>query len=40
MLDEAFEIIENRFETHEKQQKVRQNLTCMTMDSIQRELSV
>jgi hypothetical protein len=39
-LGEAFNLIERRFETHEKQQQVRQNLTCMTMDSIQRELSV
>jgi hypothetical protein len=40
MLGEAFDMLEKRFETHEKQQQVRQNLTGMTMDSLQRELSV
>jgi hypothetical protein len=33
-------MFENRFETHEKQPQVRQNLTGMTMDSLQRELAV
>jgi hypothetical protein len=39
-LGEAFGLLEKRFETHEKQQQVRQNITSMTMDSLQRELSV
>jgi hypothetical protein len=39
-LGEAFGLLEKRFETHEKQQQVRQNLTSMTIDSLQRELSV
>jgi hypothetical protein len=33
-------MFEKRFEKHEKQQQVRQNLNGMTMDSIQRELAV
>jgi hypothetical protein len=40
LLGEAFEMLEKRFETHEKQQQVRQNLTSMTIDSLQRDLSV
>jgi hypothetical protein len=39
-LGEAFELLERRFETHEKQLQFRQNLTSMTLESIQRELSV
>jgi hypothetical protein len=39
-LGEAFDMFEKRFETNEKQQHVRQNLTGMKMDSIQRELAV
>jgi hypothetical protein len=40
LLGEAFDMLEKRFETHEKQQQVRQSLTATTMDSLQRELSV
>jgi hypothetical protein len=40
LLGKAFEMLEKRFETHKKQQQVRQNLTSITIDSLQRDLSV
>jgi hypothetical protein len=40
LLGEAFDMLYKRFETHKKQQQVRQILTSMTVDSLQRDMSV
>jgi hypothetical protein len=40
LLGEAFDMLEKIFETHKKQQQMRQSLTCTNMDSLQHKLSV